>query len=152
MTTSNLLDQFCNDLPPRVTAVVAQAVDATSRHYDLTVLQLVDEALTVAPGGQVKNEVRLLVQAESNSVYVAFYSDGTKTIDDTNINTAGTAWTKSPSSTASAPAVIPAGTSRVFRIDRQVDKQIYLKCSGTNTATARIYQLSQSLPGATSGQ
>lgn len=152
MTTSNLLDQFCNDLPPRVKRVVAQAVDGTSRNYDLTTLQLVDEALTVAPGGGVKNEVRLLVQAESNSVYVAFYSDGTQTINDATTNTAGTVWTASPSVTAGAPAVIPAGTSRVFRIDRQVDKSIYLKCSGTNTAIARIYQISQSLPGAASGQ
>lgn len=132
MGTEEQTRQLNNVLPPRVQKIWVQAVDATSRAYDLTALNLGD--VYNAPHSIY---VYLTMRAEGGDVYFGFDSVNTDTIDDTAAITAGT----TPSSTnftTTSCWVIPNGQTVRMRILRNVDKYLYLKTS-TGTAKCRIY-------------
>jgi hypothetical protein len=156
--TSNIQDQDGYVVPPRVSYVVSQAVDATSRGYDVTQLNFQDEDPQILSTGSGKqNYVWVDMEAVGNDIYFAFDSAavGTNTISDTQINTAGTAWTgwtpPASANTGYPPGIIVAGTIRPVRLNRQMDKTLILKCAATKTATLIMTPSSQSMPGAIRG-
>lgn len=164
--TTNAQEQYFTPMPPRVGSatgpgsIVTQAVDATSRGYDMTQLQFTDE-INSAPKGQTRNDLYVDCEAVGGDIYLVFdaAAAGTNTIDDTVANAAGTAWVRGNAgvqagsgATVWNPAHILQGTIRTFRISRQLDKTIILKAASTKTATLIMTQRSQSLPGATVGQ
>jgi len=152
MTVSNIQDQDGNVIPSRAGFVMNQAVDSTSRGYDMRKLQFADETFTVRQASQA-NLVWVDLTAEGADVYYVFDSAavGTNTLDDTSINAVGVAWTGFPAAgTHTHAGVIKVGTSRQVRIDRQQDITLILK-TASGTANLRINQSSQSLPGATLG-
>jgi hypothetical protein len=158
--TSNIQDQDGYIIPPRVGFVVCQAVDSTSRGYDMTALNFQDEdPLILSKNSSKQNYIWVDMEAITADIYFAFDSAavGTNTILDTTTNTAGTAWT-APGWTPPASANtsypcghIAAGTIRPVRVDRQTDRTLILKCASGSTATLRMTPSSQSLPGATRG-
>lgn len=163
MTASNIQDQEGNVQAPRANYVMCQAVNATSHSYDMRVLVFPDENATQVKQGNVNNSVWVDLEAIGGDIYFLFDSAalGTNTIDDTQVNAAGTPWslaTTNPTgwtygggATVLVPAHIPTGTFRPVRINRNVDITLHLKCSGSGTATLRMSPSSQSLPGATLG-
>lgn len=132
-------EQAMNVVPPRLGKVAAQAVDATSRVYDLTALAL--GGATWRSG--VKDFLYLTIQADGADIYYALDSVNTGTINDTAATAAG-----SPMAFGTtAPVVIKNGLSAEVRIARDVDRYLLLK-TATGTATARIYASSQPTPAA----
>ena len=113
--------------------VFVQAVDATSRHYDTSVLAAQGEAFNAAK----RDDVFVSIFADGNDVCVAFYLDTSLTLDDTAANTAGTAWTSTY--TSGGCWRIASGTGQRFMISRTAHRHIYLKCASGKTANARIY-------------
>lgn len=149
MTSSNIQDQEGNIQPPRYGFIAVIAVDGTSRGYDLTALQLQDEAPAVAQG-QIQNEVFFTLENTGTSpIYFAFDSAavGVNTINDAAATAAGGALTF----VAGGCASIPGPGARDERINRQIDKTLVVKCATGQTSTLRIEVTSQSLPGATRG-
>jgi hypothetical protein len=130
-------EQADNVTPP--VSVWAQTVDATSRAYDLTGLAL---------GGDTYSSVRadyiyLTIQADGADLYVAFGVDNSKTIAQATAVAAG----GTPAFATTSCMKIPDSQERCYRINRAVDKFLYLKGSGAGTA--RIYASSDISPGAT---
>lgn len=117
--------------PPTAGALWAQAVDATSREYDITGLT----ANGVAFNPSVKDEVFVSIHAETNDIYVAFASATGGTVDDTAIVAAG----GTPTYAATACYIVSVNTEARFCIDRNLHKVLRLKAASTRTATARIY-------------
>lgn len=161
---SNVQEQEGNIQPPRIGYIWAQAVDATSRVYDLYSLKFQDENANTSPAN-TQNYVWLDLEALTNDVYFAFSDGSGFTIDSSasSTNAAGTSLASAtklasplagtgfpaPVGTTTSPAArIPAGTIRPVRINRITDRYLYLMCLATQTATLRITPSSQGLPGA----
>lgn len=133
-------EQAMNVVPPRLDKVAAQAVDSTSRAYDITALAL--GGATWKPG--VKDFLYLTIQADGADVYYALDSVNTGTISDTASTAAGSTMAFG----ATAPALIKNGAAAEVRVARDVDRFLLLKCAGGSTAIARIYASSQPTPAA----
>jgi hypothetical protein len=132
--------QAMNVVPARLGFVAAQAVDATSRRYDLTGLAL--GGATWKPG--VKDFLYLTIQADGGDVYYATNSTNAGTIDDTASTAAGSTMAFG----ATAPVLIKNGAAAEVRVARDVDRFLLLKCPSGSTAIARIYASSEPTPAA----
>lgn len=121
--SSNLADRIT---PPR--RIWAQAVDATSRAYDLT-------GLTVHGHRWCSGEsdsVWVTIQAETADVFCAF-DDVSRTLDASITVAAG----GTPAYADTSCIRIPAGSERAFEIRRATHK--FLMLLGSTTGIARIY-------------
>lgn len=131
-------EQASSLTPPRRGAVWALTVDSTARAYDLR---------TVALGGYTpeaslakRSHVVLYLQAETNDVY--FYFDtatGSSLLDTTK--QAATAATLAFNDAHCA--ILKAGTSMAFRIDRTIDKFLQVKAASTS-GVLRMWAVSES--------
>lgn len=146
-------DQEADIQPPRIGFIIVQAVDGTSRGYDLTQIQLQDESIG-AKNGLTRNEVYLTMENAdaSNAVYFAFDSApvaNAVVIDDTAVNAVNTTGAMVFTANGCAP-LQPLG-ARDERINRSIDKTLILKCASGKTAKIVIEITSKSLPGASQG-
>jgi hypothetical protein len=139
--------------------VICLQVTGTSKAYDLT---------SILWGGQKSGKsgdfdlLYVSMQCESNDVYFLFDQEPAtfgNTIDDTLQITAGTALSLTngvagtppvPTATAYPPGHLPVGLTPVdYMLERQIDRTLIVKCSGSNTAKLRIWASSPLSPGAT---
>lgn len=155
------VNQSSNIRPPRVGQIIALAVDATSRGYDIS--QLKWNGVPIQKIAQ-HNHFFLSIQCETNDVYFAFdqAAAGLNSIDDTSaIAAAGTMVTPAITSVSAAPDYIPTLTAAAppahlvgglppidVRIDHLVDKTLIVKCAAGKTATLRMWPSSQNEPAA----
>ena len=121
---------------PHPSGVLVQAVDGTSRAYNIALLPLGGKAVL---GGV--DHVYLTLQAQTADIFFAF-SNATGTIDDTGVNTAGTALSAT-TMTTTMPFRLIAGSEKDICIERNTDTWLILKCAGAATATLRMYASSQ---------
>lgn len=132
-------EQAMNVTPPRLGKVATQAVDSTSRVYDLTALALGDA--TWKDG--VKDFLYLTIKADGADIYFVLGPNNGGTINDTAAVAAG-----SPMAFAATSCdLIKNGDRAELRIARDVDRYLYLK-TASGTAIARIYASSQPTPAA----
>lgn len=162
-----VIDQANRVVPPRIVhsqatpgsatdtrvegQIIALAVDATSRGYDIS--QLLLNGVKAGKIGDV-NAFFLSMQCEGNDVYFLFdqAAPGTNSIDDTLSIAAGTAALTLTSGSGSAfpPSHLPVGNTMVdFYVERLIDKTLIVKCAAGKTAVLRFGPSSNSLPGAT---
>ncbi len=118
--------------------VWVQAVDQTARVYIVSTLPLGGKQLI--SGGADHVYVTLL--CETADVYFAFGAATAATIDDTAVIAAGTAVTAT-CMLATMPFRLVKDVPQCFRIDRNADKFLQLKCASGLTATLRMYASSQ---------
>lgn len=149
MTAGVEVMQAFNVVPARLGQIIALAVDATSRGYDLTAL-LWNGVTAVTKAKQ--DEFFLSFEAETNDVYFGFSGNapGADTILDTTITAAGgtPALDAGPTFTSAQCAKIVNGLPPVdYRIVRTVDKTLIVKCAAGKTATLRFWTSSKSVPG-----
>lgn len=149
---SHAFEQSNNVVAPRLGQIIAQAVDATSRGYDLTIIAF--NAVKAANLG-LEDEFFIDVMAEGNDVFWATDSaaPGVNAIDDTAATAAGTPPTLDDPTTVHTGLkcghLIAGQPSISVRLDRAVDKTLVLKCAAGKTATFRYWPSSQSTPGVT---
>ena len=140
MAATEATGQSDNIVPPRLGKIVAQAVDATARPYDLTAL-----ALGAAFHNDGTDEyIYVDLHAEGNDIYFQFNSATSAVLDDTIAVAAGGTMAFANTS----PMRLVAGTTFPMRIQRNVDKFLILKCKAAQTATLRMYASSQPTPSA----
>ena len=133
-------EQAANNLPPRRGQVLALGIDATARPYSLTSLAF---GRTDPPQESPKREhVFLTLQVAGNQdVYFYFASATASDLDDTAKVAAG-----STLSFANTYAWrLPVGEERTFRLDRNVDKFLIVKCASGLTSTLLIAASSEAL-------
>jgi len=131
MAFTEAQDQFFNLVGPRRGKVLAVAVDATARAYDLTALAFGDD-----PYQAVKAQFcDITVQADGNDIFFYFDSATGSALSDTAVVSAG--GTAAFADTYAAK--IDSGTFQTFRIRRNLDKFIQVKCASGKTATLRLY-------------
>ncbi len=131
--------QSDNVVPGRIGSIWPQAVDATSRPYNISLLPFGGKALV---NSNEIDHIYLTMTADGGDVYFAFGSV-TGTVDDTAGNAAGVALTATTMSVGTTFAQkIPNGTTVSLRIERRLDKWLMLKTSA-GTATLRVNASSQ---------
>ena len=137
-------------------AIIALAVDATSRGYSLS-------GLALAAQGAAQQAASPLVQKRANQFFVTLMNDGSSDIyytldsaavgvneiSDTAVTAAGgtIGFDALPLSTCQC-AKIPAGVWVDERLDHLTDLTLIVKCASGKTSTLRFWVSSQSMPGA----
>lgn len=125
-------------LPPRRGAVLAFDVDSTARPYNLSSLELGGE--TPEAGDDLRKDVVLWMQAETNDVYFYFHTATANDLSDTAKITAGGA----AAFATTYGAIIEAGQPPIrVRINRSVDKWLVLKAAST-AGVLRVWAASSS--------
>ena len=112
--------------PPRKNAVWVVNVDSTARAYDISKLAL--GGYTPEAALRKSNQVVLLMHADTVDVFFYFHSATDSALSDTAAQTATAA---DAAFAATYCAVLKAGTSEVFRIDRSLDKFLVVKAAST---------------------
>ncbi len=113
--------------PPRRGAVWTLTVDSTARAYDISRLTL--GTFVPSAANKTRANVVLMLQAETADVYFYFDSATGNSLSDTAKQAA------TPADAAFADtycAILKAGSSEVFRIDRTLDKFIQVKAASTS--------------------
>ncbi len=113
-------------LPPRKNAIWSVNVDSTARAYDISKLAI--GGYTPEAAGKRSNQVVLYLHADTVDVFFYFHTATDSALSDTATQTAATA---DAAFAATYAAVVKAGTSEVFRIDRAIDKFLILKAAST---------------------
>jgi len=124
--------------PPLNGAVMALAVDATSREYDLSVI-----ALGVDFGQKPNADFYVDIDADGNNVYYTFSAASGKTVDDT----AAIAAAGAVVFTANAAKIIWANTTKPLYYNRSLHRYMQVKCAAGKTATLRLHVSSTLRPG-----
>ncbi len=130
--------QADNVVAPRLGAVLAQAVDATARPYNIGILPLGGKARTIT--NQI-DHIYLTLHADGGDVHYYFNSATSAVLDNTVTNAAGAALTAT-SMASTMSARIPSGAYVEVRIERSVDTWLIVK-TVTGTATLRMWASSQ---------
>lgn len=117
--TQEATRQADNVVPPRKGACAAIVLDATSRSYDLS---LVDLGAAYSRGGELY--IRLFSETATTYFFMSPANSGT--VDET----AAVAAAGTMAFTANACSIIPAGTEREIRINRTTDRYLFVKGSG----------------------
>jgi hypothetical protein len=120
-------EQVAGVTPPRKGAVWAVTVDSTARAYNISKLAL--GGYTPEGANARPNNVVLYLQAETNDVFFYFSSATDTALSDTAAQTATAA---DAVFVATHCAILEAGHSEVFRIDRTLDKFIVVKAASTS--------------------
>lgn len=121
--SGNLERQVQNVLPPRHGKCFALTADSTARAYPINTLDFGQGA----PDSQKRMECFLLLQADGGDIYYHF-SDGADTdLDETTVISAGGTLAFADA----AGAKLADGGFAEARIDRQKDKYLVVKGSGT---------------------
>lgn len=128
MSTQSV-DMASSVLPPQ--QVWAQAVDVTSRAYDISAAALTPTGDSFTPG--MAQRVYITIQADGAAVYCAL-DTASRTIAHGTAVAAG----ETPAYADAHCCVIPDGQERSFLVKRSVHKYLMLK-TASGTATARIY-------------
>lgn len=133
------VSQDANILPPRVGQVIALAIDATARAYDITVLSFNGEPWHAVPAQQVYLTLRN--DSAATNIYYQFGATNTASLDPAAAVTAGVALAYANTYGDFIP---PGGVVNV-RIHRDQDKFLVVR-TATGTSTLRFYASSESSP------
>lgn len=128
--------QADNIRPPRKSHIIALAVDATARAYDLSSLEMGGKNFNA--GASLRDAIYLTLEAETADIYYYFDTATSSTLDDTAKVSAG----GSLAYATTYAMRIPQNDTRDVRIERSTDKFLVVK-TATGTATLRFYASSQ---------
>jgi hypothetical protein len=130
------LEQSAELRPPRRGEVIALAIDATARAYDMNSLNLGGDSVVVDTDRP--RTVVMWFQAETADVYVHFSSSNNANLDPATVVSAGSAL-----AFANAHgSVLKYGAQAVgYRINRTQDRYLVVRTS-TGTATLRFWAAS----------
>lgn len=138
------MDQYLNQavdvrLPLRQ-EVVCQTVDGTARSYDTSVLKLDGQLPRPKQDGNLAADLVFVRIANdgANDMWIQASETQNTDLDDTNLNGVGVAWTSATQSIKNG-VVIKSGTYQDFHLNRQRDRWLCVKCSGSNTTTMSLY-------------
>ncbi len=123
------IEQTANVAPPRRGKVIALAVDATARPYDISALSL---------AGSTSLSCIVALQAQTASVFYYFAPATANDLDPAAVISAGGAIAYANT----FGVEIPAGATHEVRIDRTLDLFLVVRTSSA-TATLRLWAASE---------
>lgn len=124
------LEQATDYLAPEIGSLLVIAVDATSRVYDLSNLDLGSLGSAIAAPGAVATSLYVTLHAEGADVYWALSNNGALTISETACIAAG----GTPAFSNNRCWRCPNGSEQSRRIERVRHRYLYLKGSGAGYA------------------
>lgn len=122
-------DQASDFLAPEVDKILAITVDATSRQYDLSLIDLGTPGADVGGTGGARS-IFVTILADGADVYWALDDTAGRTISESTVIAAGAA----PAFGVGQCWKCPSGSEQSRRVDRTRMRYLYLKGSGAGTA------------------